>query len=484
MTADTDQFVAGSCSWNTRKGGAATISWDDRTIAIDALVVGLPSGAKRFVGQIPLLALSSLVGNLPEEVQSNQDRDEVFDVISSYLGCPVTDRKIEKVPPRSLSMLMGCKMGDWITAVNDIPVESDTELAARLADVTDRSALSISVKRRWLNGEPVVRLTIPGGAQIPPVGGLEGASAFSDTNVILTLRVWDGPPVKVATGIGIDSEAARGLRALIREVAAQNVEWPLSHARAATARLMASPGRIRDLSILGPQGLEEFGSPLEDVAIEVAQLWATQVSQNVWPLFACTAHPVTGLLAYGATSEMLLILNSSDVPEPSFIPFSEITDLRVVVVDVGGAMQSAISISSSGHTHILVPDVNTKTQPQFRFLIHQWAAHMPVPEGDYLTVIESLAHRVEAGSLRPAVFNALLSGLTTRMTGGQTKCVFPVQEEEYLRKPMPPERVSPQSGARGTNALSGHQQKSGVPTARKIAQVAAGAAALAHLLED
>lgn len=320
-----------------------------------------------------------------------------------------------------------------------------------------------------------------------PILALASADASRGAGgVLLNVRVWDGEEHTIGVE-GASRQDVAGIQALVALVQRNNTAWPLSASRAAAARRQLSVGYLRDRSLLGPQGLEEFWSPLAELPWEWPNLWRQSDCASKWPLAAVQTHCPEPAIAC-LLEDALVILNEEG--ELKQLPFSALHCPHLVT---GQAPEASIeNVHRVAPCSLIVgtsevPDIELSgfpreaLQPFFRFILARWAEAKAAQGQDSLLAIGEAADQLDAGNLEAEAYAVLVDAIVARASGVSLFQGYPPRERDYLRpvpQPKPAARPTPPQVA----APAATPQRSGI-NARQVAAGATAGAALWSLFD-
>ena len=322
-----------------------------------------------------------------------------------------------------------------------------------------------------------------------PLTCMTSATLSRDSGVDrLTFRVWDGDEYYIGVDHGGSSEVAAGLQALVAEVARINASWPMNSARAAAARSQAPVGYLRDAYLLGPQGKEEFWSPLAEVSWSLgAEPWQRSPLAGVWPLAAMTATwNASAVLVAVVDHALVLLAEDGQATSLAFddLAAPEISLARAPTPTVGGPLGEiplgiTIRWLQEGITLFDLPKEHI--QPLFRYLLARWAENYAARFDNPVDATVEAARELEMGEMPPVAYASALDAIIAKASDVPLSRAYPPRERDYLRPTPAPAR--PASRPAPTPRAAAPTARQGV-NARQVAAGAAGGAALWSLFTE
>lgn len=317
-----------------------------------------------------------------------------------------------------------------------------------------------------------------------PLLALTSATIRRDGNAArLTLRVWDGEEVDVGVIHGGATDVIAGLQAMVTEVARTNVSWPMSSTRAAAARLHLPPGYLRDSTLLGPRGKEEFWSPLSEIPLGLgAEPWQRSRLAGVWPRVAIQATRDSSPVLVALTDDALVLLDRE----------GEVTQLEFAVLGlpeirprqpVAATHESLDSTSELGLL-VTAPEVGdllllgiptTALQSLYRFLLMRWAETYVTANGSAINATVEASRALNADEIPAVAYAAVLDAAIAASSGVPLSRDFPPRERDYL-KPTAAPSPRPIHNSTSTARPTPSAQRPGVNPRQVAAGAAAGAA--------
>ncbi len=295
----------------------------------------------------------------------------------------------------------------------------------------------------------------------------------------VTLRIWDGPDQSFGVVHGGSTQIIGGLQALAAEVARMNATWPLSTSRAAFARQQVPAGYLRDSSLLGKQGKEEFWSPLSELPWTWANAWQKSGHSSTWPLAAIPAP--LGLIVLTADA-VVVVQEDASFAE---IPYSALDVPRVITRQTSVASHATLEVlpdlglevQAIGQEPIaLLGLTGQQVQPAYRYLLARWAENYTSRFDNPVDAAVAAAEALNEGALSAVEYAMVLDAIVAQASNVALSREYPPREREYLRAEPRPAAAPPRPAAT-THAAGPRPTRQGV----NPRQVAAGAAAGATL---
>jgi len=297
----------------------------------------------------------------------------------------------------------------------------------------------------------------------------------------LTIRVWDGESHYIGVIHGGSPEVIGGLQGIVREVARINASWPLSSARAAAARSAIPPGYLRDEFLVGPQGKEEFWSPLSDFPWMWVEQWRESAVANRWPLAGAGVIDAQG-------SKVLLLLEDSIVgmnrdTQVTVIPFDDLQLPEIIVGDAPPPSHDTLDrtgslgvrITSTRGDEFNMVDVSgvDRLSSLFRYVLMRWAEKEALLVANPADAIAAAASELAEGRLPAVAYAALVDAMVAHASGVSLSREYPPRERDYLRRPAAAQPTQTRQAPATTRPSASAPSRSGINTR----QVAAGAVA-------
>ncbi len=317
---------------------------------------------------------------------------------------------------------------------------------------------------------------------LSPLMAVSSAKASCEgSNAWLSVRVWDGDEFV----IGIDTpdeQVVRGLQAVATSVKKSNAAWPLSSARAATARLQGPVGYLRDSYLLGPQGKEEFWSALAEVPWTWANLWRQSSFAAFWPL-ACIGGTYLGAkVLVSIIPGSLVVLREDGEAEEVIFAAMACPELvtgeapRPILESVSAFAECGLRLSSTGRPDLLLWGLShDQIGPLYRFLLFRWAENRANVEKGVSEAIQEAAAELEAGEITAPAYAVLIDALVAKASGVELSQAFPPWERDYLR-PAPSVKPTAPTMPRPAAPPQARTSRPGASTRQVAAGAAAGAA--------
>lgn len=307
----------------------------------------------------------------------------------------------------------------------------------------------------------------------------------------LTFRVWDGDEYYIGVDHGGSSDVIAGLQALVAEVARINWSWPMSGSRAAAARSQVPVGYLRDAYLLGPQGKEEFWSPLAELPWSSgAQLWLRSSLAGVWPLAALMANwNGSSVLAALVDGAVVLLDSEGQVTSLAFedLEAPEIT-LGQAPTPIHTSLEAEFALGLTIRLRnpediTLFGLAKEKVQPMFRYLLARWAENYAARFDNPVDATVEAARALEAGEMPPVAYASVVDAVIAKVSDVPLSRDFPPRERDYLRPTPAPARPASRPAPTDVPHAAAPAANRGV-NARQVAAGAAGGAMLWSLFAE
>ena len=152
-----ESFIQTDAAVNQGNSGGALITTDGQLVGINSAILAPTGTYAGYSFAIPVNLVKKIVNDLIK----------YGDVKKPYLGVQVDDTKIEAgdgahigaVPKDGAAATIGLKRGDVITGINDVPINSWTELQGTIASYNAGDKIKISYKRDGKDYSAIVALS-------------------------------------------------------------------------------------------------------------------------------------------------------------------------------------------------------------------------------------------------------------------------------------------------------------------------------------
>lgn len=315
-----------------------------------------------------------------------------------------------------------------------------------------------------------------------PLTCMTSAALSRDSGVDrLTFRVWDGDEYYIGVDHGGSSEVVAGLQALVAEVARINASWPMNSSRAAAARSQAPVGYLRDAYLLGPQGMEEFWSPLAELSWTWgAEPWQRSPLAGVWPLAAMMATwNASAVLVAVVENALVLLSPDGQVNSLAFedLKAPELTLGRTptpTLVGPLGEIPLGLTIRWLQESITLFDLPTEHLQPLFRYLLARWAENYAAQFDNPVDATVEAARTLEAGEMPPVAYASVLDAIIAKASDVPLSRNYPPRERDYLRPAPTP--AHPANRPAAAPRATAPPPRQGVNTRQVAAGAVAGAA--------